>query len=143
MGKGHGEKLSRKQEQAIAALLSEPTVEAAAKQADVSHNAMKGWLKNPAFQAAYRAAKRAVLEETVAALQRAAGDAVEALKRNLTCAQPASEIRAAQVILEQAAKGLESVNLLAEIEELRRRLEEQEQAHEHGGLAAGADPLEG
>jgi hypothetical protein len=38
---GHGEKLTRKQEAAIAALLSEPTVEAAAARAEIGHQTLK------------------------------------------------------------------------------------------------------
>ena len=40
---GHGDKLSRKQEQAIAALLAEPTIEAAAPKADIGLTTLKNW----------------------------------------------------------------------------------------------------
>jgi len=44
--KGHGEKLSRKQEQAIAALLTCPTIEQAAKAAGVGETTLWRWLQD-------------------------------------------------------------------------------------------------
>jgi hypothetical protein len=59
---GHGEKKGRKAELAIAALLAEPTVEAAAARAGVSAGTLKNWLADPAFRRAYRRARREVVE---------------------------------------------------------------------------------
>ena len=50
---GHGEKLTRKQEQAVAALLEQPTVLRAATVAGVSERTLRLWLKDPGFKAAY------------------------------------------------------------------------------------------
>jgi hypothetical protein len=55
---GHGEKRSRRGEAAIAALLTEPTIEAAAAKARISVRTLKYWLRQPRFQAAYRQARR-------------------------------------------------------------------------------------
>src|SRR5271163_1806791 len=97
---GHGEKLTRKQEQAIAALLAEPTIDAAAEKAGVGLTTLKNWLKLPAFLAAYRGARRQVVEGALGQLQQATGEAVDALKRNLKSGQPGNEIRAAVAILD-------------------------------------------
>ncbi|MGH2620832.1 MAG: hypothetical protein ACRDHG_09735, partial [Anaerolineales bacterium] len=69
--KGHGEKLTRKQEQAIAALLSETTIAAAAERAAVSEASLLRWTKLPDFLAAFREARRQVMEKAVAQLQQA------------------------------------------------------------------------
>jgi hypothetical protein len=122
-GQGHGEKLSRKQELAIAALLSSDTVGKAADAAGVAERTLRGWLQEPLFQDAYRAARRQVVEGTLTRLLALCGDAVDALKRNLTCGKPASEIRAALAVLEQTTKGLEATDLLAEIDALKRQLQ--------------------
>ena len=80
--------LSRKQEQAVAALLSEPTVAAAASSSGVAERTLWRWLQLPAFQAEYRAARRHVVEGAISRLQCATGEAVEALQRNLNCGSP-------------------------------------------------------
>jgi hypothetical protein len=109
---GHGEKLSRKSEALIAALLVEPTVGAAATAADVSERTARTWLRQPAFLAAYRVARRRVVEAAVARIQGATSAAVDALTRNLTCGRPADEIRAAAAILDHSIRGLGAADLM-------------------------------
>jgi hypothetical protein len=58
---GHGEKLNHKQECAIAALLVAPSVTAAALRSGVNENTLLRWLKDPAFQGAYRIPAKRVL----------------------------------------------------------------------------------
>ena len=100
--RGHGDKLARKQEAAIAALLSTPTVADAAREIGVNVASLYRWMQLPEFSAAFRLARRNVVERAVSELQAAAGDAVETLRRNLRCENAAAEIRAAQIILGQA-----------------------------------------
>jgi transposase len=125
---GHGEKLTRKHEQAIAALLSTPSIPEAAKVVGIGEATLWRWLQLPDFSAAYRAARRQVVERAVAELQAAASEAVETLKRNLTCGKPEAENRAAQIILEQAVKGIELVDLQERVERLASLLDEQGKA---------------
>jgi hypothetical protein len=103
--KGHGEKLSRKQEGAIAALLSETTVSAAAERAGVSEVTLWRWLKLPGFMADYRAARRQVVEKAVAQLQQSAWAASTTLMRLLAAPSDSVRLRAAVATLEQANKG--------------------------------------
>ena len=123
---GHGEKLSRKQETAIAALLSAPSIKAAAIEAGIGEATLWRWLQLPDFQAAYRLARRQIVERAVSELQAACGESVETLKRNLHCENPAVEICAAQIILEQAVKGIELMDLQERVERLEAMLETQE-----------------
>jgi hypothetical protein len=123
---GHGNKLNRKQEAVIAFLLVEATVEQAAAKAGVGYRTLRGWMALPDFQAAYRSARRIVLENAIAGLQRTTADAVKALMRNLTCGEPGPEIRAAQIVLELAFKGAE----LLEMEERLQALEAAAKAKE-------------
>lgn len=53
------------------------------------------WLKLSEFKAAYRQARRQIVETALGRLQQATDKAVEALERNLTCGHPESEIPAA------------------------------------------------
>src|SRR5215218_1802246 len=96
---GHGEKRTRREEAAIAALLACPTIEQAAERAGVGESTLRGWLRDPAFQQRYRSARRQVVEQAISGLQQATGEAVTALRRNLTSGVPASEIASAKAIL--------------------------------------------
>jgi hypothetical protein len=120
---GHGEKLERRQEVAIACLLSEPTVEEAAKKARVAYSTLKGWLQQPDFQAAYRAARAEVLDRTVARLLATCAKAVGRLEANLDSANPQAANRAAALVLAHAIRGVELMDLRAEVDELRRQFE--------------------
>jgi hypothetical protein len=114
-------KLGRKMEQAVAALLSEPTIEAAALQAGVSCRCLKNWLAEPEFQALYRAARHDFLERTTARLLALCGESLDALAANLKCDKPAAVNGAALGILDRAVKGVETLDLIARIEELERK----------------------
>jgi hypothetical protein len=103
--------LGRKQEALLAALLTEPTLARAAAKAGVSEATVHRWLLLPEFQAAYRRARRQIVEAAIGQLQQATGEAVETLRRNLTCGHAGAEIRAAAAILDQAIRGLELVDL--------------------------------
>jgi len=118
---GHGEKLTRNQEPAIAALLECATIKAAAQQIKVGEKTLRRWLGLPGFLAAYRAARRQLLEDANARVQNLAGEAVEALRRNLKCGKAADEIRAALGVLGHAQRATELTDLVARIEELERK----------------------
>ena len=68
----------RKQEALIAALLTEPT-HAAATTAGIGESTLHCWLKDPAFRAAYREARRALVQAALDRLQAAQGLAVDTL----------------------------------------------------------------
>jgi hypothetical protein len=122
-GPGHGEKKTRKQDLAVAALLSEPTVAAAATRAGVGERTLRGWLRQPAFQALYQDARRQVLEGAVGRLQQAAGEAVETLRRNLTAGRSADQVRAAGLILQHALGTAELLDMAERLEALERLLQ--------------------
>jgi len=128
---GHGEKLSHKQERAIAALLVAPSVTAAAQQIGVNENTLLRWLKDTAFEAAYREARRAVVQHAIAQVQRATGEAVETLRAVMQDpAAPASaRVSAAKTILETAVKAVELEDVEARLAALEQHLATLEQAH--------------
>jgi hypothetical protein len=105
-------------ELALAALVVEPTIAAAAKKIGVAERTLRGWLKTPAFAASYRECCRAVLDASTSSLAAATADAVETLRRNLACGNPAAEIRAAAAILEHAYKAAELMDLMKRLESL-------------------------
>jgi len=115
MSGGHGEKRSRRQEAAICALLTEPTIEAAADKAGIGEATLRRWLAEPSFRRRYQAARTSLLERVVGTLLAACGEAVEALRRNLECSKPSVQVRAAEAILQRATKGVELLDLAERI----------------------------
>jgi hypothetical protein len=126
--KGHGAKLERKQEEAIAALLTQRTVEEAARSVDIAASTLLRWLKDPDFEKAYREARRAAFRQSVARLQQASSTAVTALLKVLVDpATPASaRVRAADVILDHSAKAIELEDIEARVSELEHAAEANE-----------------
>ena len=120
-GDGHGEKFSRRQEAAIAGLLSEPTIEAAAKNARVGEATLARWLKDPQFAERYRQARKQALEIAIARLAKIAQDAVTTLHEVASNLQsPASSrVTAARSILEISIRAIG----IQEIEERLTALE--------------------
>jgi hypothetical protein len=115
--KGHGEKLSRKQEALISALLLAPTLADAAHTAGIGEVTAWRWLKDPAFQTAYREARRAVVQQAITQVQRATGEAVETLRSVMqdTTAPASAKVSAAKTILETAIKAVELEDLEARL----------------------------
>ena len=136
---GHGEKLSRRQELAIAALLTQPTVEAAAAAAGVSSRTLHGWLKELPFLRAYRAARRRILEGAIGRLQQAADQAVQALVAALQADRAADRIRAASILLEQGLAGLQRWDLEEELRQLREEVQALKEARGLSSASPGAE----
>lgn len=113
---------SPKQEKLLAALLSEKDLRTACQQAGVSETTAWRLLKDSEFTAEYRRLRRDAVEQAAAQLQQASGEAVETLRRNLTCRNPQAEISAAKIILEQAAKTIEILDLQQRLETIENEL---------------------
>jgi hypothetical protein len=110
---GHGEKVSRKQEQAIMALIACPSITEAATQSGLAEVTLRRWLKQEDFQTAYRAARRTVVQHAIVQVQRATGEAVETLRAVMHDSEsPASaRVSAAKTILDTAIKAVELEDL--------------------------------
>ena len=109
--------IARKQERAIAALVTCTSITDAAQQCGVAEVTLHRWLKQEAFQTAYREARRAVVQHAIVQVQRATGEAVETLRNVMQDAEaPASaRVSAAKAILETAVKAVELEDLEARI----------------------------
>jgi len=119
---GHGAKLPRKQEEAVAALLSQRNIEDAARAAGVGTRTLLRWLKLPEFQAAYREARRAAFGQSIARLQQASSAAVATLLKVMVdaSAPAASRVRAADCVLDHASKAIEIEDIEVRVSELER-----------------------
>src|ERR1700733_13847634 len=104
-----GGKFGRKNEEAIVALLSQRSVDDAARSANVNPRTLYRWMKEPEFDAAYRAAKRAAYGQSIARLHQAASAAVTTLMKLMVDQNvPAStRARCADSILAHTAKAIE------------------------------------
>jgi hypothetical protein len=114
--------LGRKQEEAIAALLTQRNIEEAARAAGIGARTLLRWLKLPEFQAAYRQARREAFGQAVARLQQGTSAAATTLlKTMIDPATPASvRVRAAEAIFNHAAKAIEIEDIEARVAELER-----------------------
>ena len=117
---GHGAKKDRLTEQAIAALLSNATIRAAAEAVAVDERTLRDWLKDPEFKADYLEARRACLTQATGALTQAATKAVSALTTVMDDPESPPQVRvsAARTILDLAYKGAEIEDITARIERL-------------------------
>ena len=119
---GHGAKLGRKQEDAIAALLSQRSIEDAARACGVGARTLIRWLKLPEFVGEYRKARREVVLQAVARMQQATGAAgTVALKLMTDPNVPAAvRLRAAEFVFDRALKGIETEDIEARLTELEQ-----------------------
>jgi hypothetical protein len=106
---GDGAQLGRKQEDVIAALLSQRNLDEAARTAGVGIRSLLRWMKLPEFQAAYRQPRREAFSQSVARLQQASCAAASTLlKITVDPNAPAStRVRAAGSVLDHGAKAIE------------------------------------
>ena len=119
---GHGAKFGRKKEAAIAALLSQRSIEEAARSINVSPTTLHRWMKIPEFAEAFLEARRAVVSQTNARFQQSTGAAgAVVLKLMVDPSVPASvRLRAAECVLERAGKAIESEDILLRLSKLEQ-----------------------
>ena len=116
--------LTTKQEKAISALLSEPTIKQAAEKIGIGERTLHTWLAEPAFVDAYRAARRDAVGQAVARLQQTATHVVTVLLTLM-----ADKTTPAAVRLNAASKVLDLSFKAVELEDIQARLEALEQLY--------------
>jgi hypothetical protein len=120
MARGHGDKYSRKREQAIAALLNCPSITSAAKSIGVSERTLRMWMKKPQFAADYRRARVAIVEHSFAQVQLLTGVVPTALKEVLKKGTPGERLRAISMIIGIAVKAVDTADTQARLEAMER-----------------------
>ena len=122
---GHGTKFGLKKEEAVAALLVQRNLEDAARAGGISPKTLPRWMKEPEFDAAYRAARRAAFSQSIARLQQGSSAAATTLLKTMIDPNtPASvRVRAAECVMNQATKAIE-------IEDIEARVAALEQEHQ-------------
>ena len=104
-----GEKINRKKEQAISALLSQPTLKAAAEVAGIGEKTLWRWLQNEDFQDAFMEVRRQLVQQVVSNIQRSMSKAVNTLLEVMDDpdSPASSKVQAARSIIDVGLKGLE------------------------------------
>jgi len=122
---GHGTKLGRKQEEAIAALLTQRNTEDAARTVGVTPKTLLRWMKLPEFKAAYREARWEGVNQAFARMQQATGAAgTVALKLMTDPNVPAAvRLRAAEFVFDRAIRGVELEDIAARVTALEQTAE--------------------
>jgi hypothetical protein len=125
---------SRREDRMILALLEHATVEKAAIAAGVSEATMWRRIKEPAFQAAVRQARRDAFNRAIARLQQAGSAAVGTLLRIMCDSKMpgATRVRAAVSVLELAFRGME-------LEDMQGRIQRLEELAQNGLLRGHQD----
>jgi hypothetical protein len=121
---GHGSKLKRQKEEAILALLTNRSIEEAARAARIGSATLARWLKQEDFNTEYREARRAAFLQAIARLQQAASFAVSLLVKTVgdSNAPAAVRVRAADSMLKHARCGMEIEDILARLEAIERAI---------------------
>jgi hypothetical protein len=105
--------LSTEQEAAIAALLTEATFARSAAAAGIDEGVLFRWLQQPSFRAAFRQARRELVEAGIGRIQAATGEAVETLVSVARWGRrDGDRIRAATALLDYALRGLTDADLV-------------------------------
>ena len=119
-------KFSRKHEQAISALLTQPTLAEVATTVGVGEATLRRWLQQESFQAAYRQARREAVGQAIARLQQVTTVAVNTLEAILInpTARESAKVTAARTVLELALRTVELEDLEARIAALEQRVGE-------------------
>jgi hypothetical protein len=117
---GNAAKLKPKQEEAIPALLSNRSVEDAARAIKIAPRTLYRWLRESDFNAAYREARRAAYGQCVARLQQASSAAVSVMLKILAdpSAAASARLRAADMVVAHSAKAIEIEDVEARVSAL-------------------------
>ena len=117
-----GSKFSRKMEEAIAALLTQRTLDDAAHSVGIGTPTLIRWQKDPEFQTAYREARRAAFGQSIARLQQASCAAVSVLIKVMAdpTSPPSTRVRAADSVLDHASKAIEIEDIEIRVADLER-----------------------
>ena len=106
---GHGAKFRRKDFEAIDALITEPTIQAAAERVGLGERTVRRWLQNPDFRKRYEDERMHRLHAALQDLDEAAPRAIELLSSMFddSFSERKDRIQAAKVLLDAALKKLQ------------------------------------
>jgi DNA-binding MurR/RpiR family transcriptional regulator len=113
----------------LIALIETSSIREAAKKSGIGEATIYRFLQDKEFLAEYRNARRQTVESAIAQMQNAASEAVERLKELQHCENPAVAARCAQIIFENALRGLETTDILQRLEAIEDEHNRQTEAN--------------
>lgn len=115
--------MTKKQEQAIVALIGEPSIEKAAKSVGIGERTLFRWMTEAAFSAAYRAARREAFAQAIGLTQKYAPLAVNQLAKMIhdPATPPTARVSAAVALLKFSRESIELDDLAGRIDALERK----------------------
>ena len=116
------DQLTARQHKAIAALLTEPTITAAATKVGIGERTLHTWLSERPFVDAYRTARREAVTQAVARLQQVSTAAVAVLVQVMADKKTPAGTRvvAAKTVLDMAIRAVELDDISARLEALEQ-----------------------
>jgi hypothetical protein len=120
--KGHGSQISHRQQEAIAALLTQSSAAQAAEKLKIPYRTLKRWLRDPDFLQAYRTERRKIVEHSVGRMQQATVYAVTELLLLLKDGSESTRLSAAKTLIEHSRDAIEVGEVLERLDNLERRL---------------------
>lgn len=110
--------MSPNKSRALAALLTHPTKQEAAKAAGISDKTLRNYLSDPEFQQEYKKAFAGLVEDATRSAQRALTPAINTLRQIVEDAEETStsRIAAARTLLEYGLRFTEFNDILSEVE---------------------------
>lgn len=114
--------IDAKKQLALAALLSSPTKEAAARKAGINGKTLRRYLQDEEFSTAYKQAAAEMVEDATRQLQQSLSSAVTRLRMIVSSNQEATanQITAARTLLEYSLKFCEFNDILKQLNELEQ-----------------------
>jgi len=118
-------KVEHKTDQAVAALISCGSIAEAAQVAGIGERTLYSWLADKDFQEQYRTARRAVVAQAMAQLQRVSSLAVSTLADIMSDSEaPASSrVSASKAVLELAIKAVELEDIMSRLDALEEEVQ--------------------
>lgn len=123
--------LSPNQQRAMSALLSTTSIPAAAQECGLGISTIKKYLSQETFSRLYREQRMLILQETVAGITHLGAGAIKAFEDALEDGDLNERLRAATRVLDYIYKGAELERRIRDQEELERRIQALEAAHEY------------
>jgi hypothetical protein len=118
---GHGSKIARKMEEAVAALLTAPNLAKAAETAGIAESTLRRWMQNETFSKRYRQERDRLLETAVTLLRS------ESVGAGHVLVAIANDVKSGAAVRVSAAKAIISLAIGAQMLELEERLTELEE----------------
>jgi len=123
----------------LAAILSQPTLTRAAAAVGLNERTLRRAMKRPGFAKRVAEARKQAVELAIGSLASLAGEAHDALRRNLGGGVPAVEVRAATAVYGGILKGHEQLVAAKELDEVQRQLLELQAAQQQASEGKAHD----